>query len=541
MCGKSDEKYFNIIGWILQIGTWLFLILFIVLHKTGFLIIFILAYLLYLLMEFCSPTSRYLCNKSSHHGMYEKMKEYFHTPPEIRWHIECYHYEHHEHTKVSAGTGVGVEHYTSKEKVVTHLEDLSMSYYSARDISGLFQLNCDKALLKRKCYIKLELIAKIDFADPPTVRDYHYQKFNFYNMYRYSDSYCNLTEERVIPGMDQYNLVKLTHDEPKSINFGLFFLFTMLTFVEFYKIYIDSLCIYQKFDVKKIISTRYDLNLDQYIQMYQAFIPRIDLLTVQYNYQPADYTYLNKGYDLNLPSQEEVENQLKNTNFDFENGYSSQNINPNTNNQNGYSSQNLNPNMNQNGYSSQNLNPNMNQNWFQNPNMTQNGFQNPNMNPNMNQNGFQNPNMNQNGFQNQNINQNGYPNQNMNPNINQNGFQNQNINQNGFPNQNINPNINVKMEQNTNLNPNQNNYQLPTQNSLNNNNVGIEVNINNQQNSILKKNNFPPKFISDDNIQSSERLNPKSINENNETRVNIENNNDESFSPINSNKQEKKQ
>ena len=271
MCGKSDEKYFNIAGWILQTGTWLFLILFLVLHKTALLVIFILVYLLYLLIEFCSPTSSYLCNKSSHDGMYEKMREYFHTPPEIRWHLECFHYEYHKHTNVNAGAGVGVERYTSKEKVVTHSEDLNMSYYSARDISGMFVLNCDKAFLKRKCYIKLELKAKIDFADPATARDYQYQKINFYNLNYGSDEYCSIKEERVIPDMEQYNLVKLVNDEPKSINFGLFFLFTMLTFVEFYKIYINSLCVYQKFDIKKIISTRYDLNLDQYVQMYQAF------------------------------------------------------------------------------------------------------------------------------------------------------------------------------------------------------------------------------------------------------------------------------
>ena len=482
MCGKSDEKYFNIAGWILQTGTWLFLILFLVLHKTALLVIFILAYLLYLLIEFCSPTSSYLCNKSSHDGMYEKMREYFHTPPEIRWHLECFHYEYHKHTNVNAGAGVGVERYTSKEKVVTHSEDLNMSYYSARDISGTFVLNCDKAFLERKCYIKLELKAKIDFADPATARDYQYQKINFYNLNYGSDEFCSIKEERVIPDMEQYNLVKLVNDEPKSINFGLFFLFTMLTFVEFYKIYINSLCVYQKFDIKKIISTRYDLNLDQYVQMYQAFIPSVNLINVQYNYQPADYTYLNQDYNLNLPSQEEVENQLKNQNFDFENGFSGQNPNPNRNMQNGYSSQNLNPNMNmQNGYSSQTLNPNMN-------------------------------------------NQNGYSSQNMNPNMNQNGYSSQNANPN------INPNVNI--------NPNQNNYQMPTQN-----NAGIEVNINNQPNPIFKNNNVSAKIISDDNCQSSERLNPKNIkenNENNETRVNIENNNEESFSPIILNKQDKK-
>ena len=474
MCGKSDEKYFSIAGWILQTGTWLLLILFLVLHKTVLLIICILAYLLYLIIEFLSPTSSYLCNKSSHDGMYEKMREYFHTPPEIRWHLECFHYENHEHTKVSAGTGVGVEHYTSKEKVVTHSEDLNMSYYSARDISGLFLLNCDEALLKRKCYIKLELIAKIDFADPATVRDYQYQKLNFYNLYRYSDDHCSIKEERVIPEMEQYNLVKLVNDEPKSINFGLFFLFTMLTLVEFYKIYINSLCVYQKFDIKKIISTRYDLNLDQYVQMYQAFIPSVNLINVQYNYQPADYTYLNQDYNLNLPSQEEVENQLKNQNFDFENGFSGQNLNPKRNNPNGYSSQNLNPKINQNGYQSRN--------------------------------------------------------------INQNGYKNQNTV--GYPNQNVNSNINL----NVNLNPNQNNYQMPNPNELNNN-TGIEIYIHNQQNQKFKNNNVPAKIVSDDNYQSSERLNPNNIkenNENNEIRVNIENNNEENFSPVNLNKQDKK-
>ena len=474
MCGKSDEKYFSIAGWILQTGTWLLLILFLVLHKTVLLIICILAYLLYLIIEFISPTSSYLCNKSSHDGMYEKMKEYFHTPPEIRWHLECFHYENHEHTKVSAGTGVGVERYTSKEKVVTHSEDLNMSYYSARDISGMFVLNCDEALLKRKCYIKLELIAKIDFADPATVRDYQYQKLNFYNLYRYSDEHCSIKEERVIPDMEQYNLVKLVNDEPKSINFGLFFLFTMLTFVEFYKIYINSLCVYQKFDIKKIISTRYDLNLDQYVEKYEAFIPRVNLINVQYNYQPADYTYLNQDYNLNLPSQEEVENQLRNQNFDFENGFSGQNPNPNRNMQNGYSSQNLNPKINQNGYQSRN--------------------------------------------------------------INQNGYKNQNTV--GYPNQNVNSNINL----NVNLNKNQNNYQMPNPNELNNN-TGIEIYIHNQQNQKFINNNVPAKIVSDDNYQSSERLNPNNIkenNENNEIRVNIDNNNEENFSPVNLNNQDKK-
>ena len=66
--------------------------------------------------------------------------------------------------------------------------------------------------------------------------------------------------------MKYYDLVKIDAEDPKSVNFGLFFVFTIITFVEFYKLYINSFCVYQKFKIRKIVSTRYDLNMDQYAQ-----------------------------------------------------------------------------------------------------------------------------------------------------------------------------------------------------------------------------------------------------------------------------------
>ena len=32
-------------------------------------------YIVYIILEFCSPSSKYICNKSSNQGMYEKMGE----------------------------------------------------------------------------------------------------------------------------------------------------------------------------------------------------------------------------------------------------------------------------------------------------------------------------------------------------------------------------------------------------------------------------------------------------------------------------------
>ena len=103
--------------------------------------------------------------------------------------------------------------------------------------------------------------------------------------------------------MEHHNLVKLTVNEPCMVNFFFFFLFTILTFAEFYVIYVDSFCIYQKFKVRKIVSTRYDLNQP----VYQIYIPQLNLINNQYQYEQEYYNYLNQSYQLQLPSQEELE------------------------------------------------------------------------------------------------------------------------------------------------------------------------------------------------------------------------------------------
>ena len=105
-------------------------------------------YLVYLILEFCSPTSKYLCNKSSDQGMYEKMGVIFRTPPEIRFHCECYHYvTRHYTTRDKNGH---VHHHTRRERVTTYTETYSLPYYSERDVSGLFYLNCNEAMVRKK-------------------------------------------------------------------------------------------------------------------------------------------------------------------------------------------------------------------------------------------------------------------------------------------------------------------------------------------------------------------------------------------------------
>ena len=298
---------YNFFCWFFQVAVWaaLGVLIFFIISKGSNLNAVLGAlggtYLIYIILEFCSPTSKYLCNKSSNQGIYEKMGAYFRTPPEIKFHCECYHYVTRHHTRRDSQGHV--EHYTTRERVTTYRETYVLPYYSERDVSGLFYLNCDKAIVNKKHYIKLELKEEINFADAISYMDYEFEKDLFWRRNRFRDVHFDFNETREIPGMVHHNLIKMTAVEPCSVNWGLFFLFTMLTFSEFYKAYVNSFCVYQKFKVRKLVSTRYDLNQP----VYQTFVPQINIIVQEYNYQPQDYNYINSQYQVKYPTEEELE------------------------------------------------------------------------------------------------------------------------------------------------------------------------------------------------------------------------------------------
>jgi hypothetical protein len=182
-----------------------------------------------------------------------------------------------------------------------------MPYYSERDVSGLFYLNCDQAIAKKKVYIKIKVIEEINFADAISIMDYHDEIDKFYARNRHKDVYFNFKEERFVPDLIHHNLIKLGKNEPFLSNYFFFILSTLLTLSELYKLYFDSLCIFQGFKIRKLISTRYDLNQP----VYQPLIPKIDLIYQTFNYKPQDYNYLNNNYEVNLPTKEELERAQK--------------------------------------------------------------------------------------------------------------------------------------------------------------------------------------------------------------------------------------
>ena len=75
-----------------------------------------------------------------------------------------------------------------------------------------------------------------------------------------------------------------------------------------YEIILNNISIEGKYQIKKIISTRYNLNDYEYDGMYGNLIPSIKLGKNIYNFNSEDYGYYNQDVDINLPSLEEIEN-----------------------------------------------------------------------------------------------------------------------------------------------------------------------------------------------------------------------------------------
>ena len=241
-------------------------------------------------------------HKTSSDGIYDKMYRLVSTHPEIIFHCENYHFEYRRDYNNRGDNKREV-----KQKVVTYREDYHMPYYSSRDVSGLFLLNCDKDIVQNKAYIQLELLEEINFADSISYLDYEATRSDFYMRNRPRDYYMTYYESRHIPGLSQYNLIKIGSTEPFFVNIFFFILSTIFICSEFYKCYVDKLCVPQRFSVRKIVSTRYDLNSPPIQERYQHFIPAINVYQNQYIYQPSDFNYLNNDYNVDLPTQEELE------------------------------------------------------------------------------------------------------------------------------------------------------------------------------------------------------------------------------------------
>lgn len=106
----------------------------------------------------------------------------------------------------------------------------------------------------------------------------------------------------ILPNYNSYNFIRILDKDPCFVNRIFYILFTIIPIVEIYKCYINSYIYEKKFIIRKLISTRYDLNQDK----YKVFNPHINFLGQEYSFDSIDYNYININHELKSPTENEI-------------------------------------------------------------------------------------------------------------------------------------------------------------------------------------------------------------------------------------------
>ena len=277
--------------------------------KTKYIFILIPIYIIYLLLEFCSPSFAFLKNKIKDKGVYEQMKIFFKTIPTIIIGCSCYHSETETYTTTDSEGNSHTE--TRTVTVTTYSESLPFNYYSCRDVSGLFLLNTDNININKKAFIKLEIKEAINFADVVSYQDFIDIKEDMRRRNEHRDDCFSLYDTKKLTGIKRYYMVKLQDKKIRCVGPCWYVFFTLLSFGQFYKRYVSSLCIYQNFTIRKLISTRYDLGSDNCNDKYEKFNPQINIINQNLGYEPDSYIFTDKINMKPLPTESEILNAKK--------------------------------------------------------------------------------------------------------------------------------------------------------------------------------------------------------------------------------------
>jgi hypothetical protein len=302
------EAYRRCMNWTLQILLYIAIIvapIFVVNdpNKNLWVIGFpILIYIIYIVNSLCSPSFAYLRNKNKANGIHDYMKTLYAAPPSKTFHIECYHFD----TQIieERDTNGNTRARADRVKVVTYKGSQEFRYYSWRDISGTFLLETGKLVKsKEKVYLKLKLGMEIVYADDGTQTDYHIQRDSFYASHRWRDQYMNNWETSTVPNFQEHTLVRVSDNEAPFVNIGLFVLFTLLPFIEFYKIYVNMYCEDQIYNLRKLVSSRNNLNQSTHFEKYEQMQPKLCIYGQEIMYGHETVLIQSGPYK---PSQDEI-------------------------------------------------------------------------------------------------------------------------------------------------------------------------------------------------------------------------------------------
>lgn len=306
--GESTPRV--IWGWFVTINLWVSIIVLIAAGGSGGLGYFIFSVLIYIVSESLASTCCYLYNPTNGGDIYGYMQKMFYTPIHIEMHVQCYHMETRYINERDAQGNMRTR--TETVRVNTHSASERFYYISWRDISGRFVLDTSGAMANQKlAYVKLHLNLGLDFAPDGTQLDYERQRESF-KWRNDRDTNMDYSEHKIMDGFIEHNLVRVSDYNPPYFGLMWYILAMCLTVVEFYKWYVDKFCIPQDFLIKKVCSSKMDLNNPQNVVQYQALFPCIIYLgqTRMYDQVCVMPQMTLPSYEINLsmPQQKIVVN-----------------------------------------------------------------------------------------------------------------------------------------------------------------------------------------------------------------------------------------
>ena len=281
---------FNIISFILNVSTWIFLILIIItqiriqekddlsekekdneeVNSDVFLGLGAISYFLYFIFELNSKTTILLKLKDNK-IINEKMGDIYKTNPSISLVAECYHNEG------RGGTGGG-----SSVTVVSHKEEIPFNYTFCRDVSGNFNLNINKDNYKYKYYIILNIVYEVIFDDDSLFNDYNTIKNEIIERNKNKDKYFKYFDNIKLKEINNFMMINLQKKEPCFVGYFWNVIFNILSLASLYKLYIWLISISQTVTIRKIIS-RGNNNLP-FDEKYDIYNPRLQFLDKTFTY-----------------------------------------------------------------------------------------------------------------------------------------------------------------------------------------------------------------------------------------------------------------
>lgn len=156
------------------------------------------SYLLYLIVGLCcNPLREYLSNIDRGENFETYYQQVRAMIGRFRFHAECYHYEirHHTRTVRDANGNTRHEHYTTREKVVTHVATEYLTPYDTKDVSG----NVDRIRANTNV-VFIHFYVRYRFADPQSSNNFERAYYNF-KMRHTRDAHQDFSSGYEVPGL----------------------------------------------------------------------------------------------------------------------------------------------------------------------------------------------------------------------------------------------------------------------------------------------------------------------------------------------------